>query len=680
MASATDLSFWPQAHSTTQGRLFHVLPELQASPHAAQIQKPQVIVPVQDLADQYGIRYPRPPRQKPSPERGLPKYAQILDKVAAETAPPGATDVDGEVFQVANHAATADFAGLVLPPVDRHEQRQGKRWSPSGSRVPFGASEASDTYWAATNERPCIVRLDLTSWHGRGQEFQEELAQLRKDVNSETSQQCRQKARQWREKNNEWLKEQLAAKASPRYTMHARLPRQLSRPKLQMKRSGGSTQALRRHASFVKSRKKRLQQLSLEGEESDSDDDAEQQGMALVNELRKRREKEKQLNDKKSNAVMQQRLYQQEQKRLEEARDRKERLLQRQREGIRRQQALEKEAARRGSRKSLAGRASIAFVPEMGSARRSSVAVRKSIIQPNHSHSATHLATPAVPAQKPENEDSSPDPSTRSTRSRKTVEIGEAVVTEIEEKPQKEKSARMKRFETRANMKRKDSKHMQQKDSDNESDISGGEPSSPRDISRGSSFDMCMHIANMYKVPLQEVKHALEDYYELDSDGDGFLSFEEFENVIRKQCSIPEGEEVPEHLMLKQWKEIDKDGSNSVDFVEYFQWTLRSGWKEDLMVPNSSDRELRQLARDNGVTIVEVEKLKRMFDAFDVDGSGFIDQEEFKAVLCQAMGVKDPSEVSQNQLQRYWKEADSSNSGELGLQEFMIWYINVYQS
>jgi len=672
------------------------LPQLQTA-YTPRVEKPQAAVPVQDLEDQYGVKLRRPQRRKdPSPERNAeirsprasprsahspqgPKAAHDVALVAA-TAPPGSSALAQKTDANSKHASTAraDFAAgqlALLPPPMPAARRS---WNSSTTAEPFGASEASDMYWAATNERPFIVRLDLSGWHVRGHEFQEEITQLRKDVFGETSELCRKQAREWKAKQIEELKRYGAYPEAPRYIQSRRY--QPVQPKLLKQPStgkiivgndrGGVVSSITSRSGWKHHRQRSKFVLPIEQDSDTEDAELQEKGMLLISELRKRREKQRQKQLQKQGVAMtlEQSKQEQRDRRLEEARDRKERLVIRQREQIRRTQ-LQEAAGRRASRRSVAPRASVlgAAMGHRASKRgsvRASIADQKSML-PSAEMIAAAQATAGSDSAKSESEDQS-----RDLRRKPTVQIGHAnVIDEVK----RDKCSRLRRFETHAHLKRKQSKAITQ-DSDESQDE---EPPLPT-LSRRSSFDQCLMMANMYKVPISEVRRAFGDYQEMDTDGDGTLSFQEFEAVIRKMCDIPAGDAVPEHLMLKQWKDIDRDGSNAVDFMEYFQWTLRSGWKEDLMVHDAHDRAMRQLARDLGVAIVEVEKLKRMFDAYDVDGSGFIDHEEFKAVLCEAMGVKDPSEVSQHQLQRYWKEADASNMGELGLKEFMVWYINVY--
>jgi Ca2+-binding EF-hand superfamily protein len=205
-----------------------------------------------------------------------------------------------------------------------------------------------------------------------------------------------------------------------------------------------------------------------------------------------------------------------------------------------------------------------------------------------------------------------------------------------------------------------------QKDS---TDNSGSEPNSPT-----NRFDSISKIARKNNLGLNEVRKLRREFDRLDTSGDGKLDFAEFEETVRMVCQIPHGTEVPEHLWKSRWISVCQGKPRQeIEFEEYLTWRRSVSYTEEVLVPCSDERRLRQVARDNSITIVDVENLKRKFDKYDVDKSGFIDQEEFKSVLCDIMKV-DRSDVSQAMLDRYYTEADSDGTGEIDFFEFVEWY------
>ncbi|CAD7961934.1 unnamed protein product [Amoebophrya sp. A25] len=82
--------------------------------------------------------------------------------------------------------------------------------------------------------------------------------------------------------------------------------------------------------------------------------------------------------------------------------------------------------------------------------------------------------------------------------------------------------------------------------------------------------------------------------------------------------------------------------------------------------------KVRALARKYGVTVDDAEMLRKKFNLFDADGSGFIDKDEFKQVLQAFMGQK--NEISKERFDSYWRDVDQDNSGEVDFEEFLAWY------
>jgi len=95
---------------------------------------------------------------------------------------------------------------------------------------------------------------------------------------------------------------------------------------------------------------------------------------------------------------------------------------------------------------------------------------------------------------------------------------------------------------------------------------------------------------------------------------------------------------------------------------------------------NQSEKEslTYDLASENQVPPQTIDKLRKRFDEFDADGSGYIDFEEFGVMFCQLLKVKDPSHFSGQRMKRFWQEIDVDGSGEVDFQEFCTWYLKYF--
>jgi Ca2+-binding EF-hand superfamily protein len=62
---------------------------------------------------------------------------------------------------------------------------------------------------------------------------------------------------------------------------------------------------------------------------------------------------------------------------------------------------------------------------------------------------------------------------------------------------------------------------------------------------------------------------------------------------------------------------------------------------------------------------------REVFDSFDLNGDGFIDTLEFRALLLQLDG-----DVSSAECQLDFEAADTEGDGYIGFKEFLAWWTN----
>eukprot|EP00931_Biecheleriopsis_adriatica_P082290 TRINITY_DN55714_c0_g1_i1.p1 TRINITY_DN55714_c0_g1~~TRINITY_DN55714_c0_g1_i1.p1 ORF type:complete len:458 (-),score=69.79 TRINITY_DN55714_c0_g1_i1:125-1498(-) len=187
-------------------------------------------------------------------------------------------------------------------------------------------------------------------------------------------------------------------------------------------------------------------------------------------------------------------------------------------------------------------------------------------------------------------------------------------------------------------------------------------------------FDAVMNLSKRHVISLQDVKEAAEEFRELDADGSGELSLGEFEAAIRKYCHLREDEEVPEDMKVAIMLQADKNGDGSIAFEEYLLWMRQCGFFELVSVTDPTEREFRALAREVGMEVPEIEKLRDVFSSFDTDGSGFIERVEFVSVMMHVMKIKHTEDFSDQRLRRYWNEA-AKGAAHLSFANFVRWYI-----
>jgi len=193
-----------------------------------------------------------------------------------------------------------------------------------------------------------------------------------------------------------------------------------------------------------------------------------------------------------------------------------------------------------------------------------------------------------------------------------------------------------------------------------------------------SDFETMIALGKKYGMSVDDVKRRRDEFTKLDLDNNGELNKYEFEQVVRELCGIPEYGHVPHHLMHNFWASADRNRSGALDFEEYLAWSMTHEYSEEMLVADEGERHMRGIARKHGFYLPDVERVKSVFDSFDTDRTGNMEEEEFREALLKLMRVKNPADVSQKKLQRFWREVDTDGSGLICFEEFVLWYLKFF--
>jgi Ca2+-binding EF-hand superfamily protein len=204
---------------------------------------------------------------------------------------------------------------------------------------------------------------------------------------------------------------------------------------------------------------------------------------------------------------------------------------------------------------------------------------------------------------------------------------------------------------------------------------SGLPDSTPRgSISEANDFDMLVLMSRKHNIDLDTVWDLRKEFRALDRDKDDKLDVNEFKQGLIRRCNLPANADIPEHLLSAGFGQVDADGDGKVSFDEYVLWSALNRFTEEFCVADPKQRQLREIARRNNLDLLEVERVQVVFDTFDTDKSGAIEQSEFRCVLAHLTGE---ATVTADRFQRYWKEVDTDMSGEVSFEEFAIWYLKI---
>jgi len=135
----------------------------------------------------------------------------------------------------------------------------------------------------------------------------------------------------------------------------------------------------------------------------------------------------------------------------------------------------------------------------------------------------------------------------------------------------------------------------------------------------------------------------LEDFQRYDEDGSERLEQPEFEKLLMEMHIEP-----MQHVLKEVLSEVDKDGSRTLDFDEFFD-------------------VIRLLQEREGFTKSEFEQFESAFKLFDRDKSGEMDEQELSKVL-HFLGFQ----VSNEDVRQVAMEVDFDGTGTMDSHEFLV--------
>jgi len=189
------------------------------------------------------------------------------------------------------------------------------------------------------------------------------------------------------------------------------------------------------------------------------------------------------------------------------------------------------------------------------------------------------------------------------------------------------------------------------------------------------SFDNIMALAKKHNLRADEVKKRWEQFHKYDKDGDVVLSQQEFQKVVRSLIGLPDTEPIPDHLFNACWAAGDTDNDGNINFEEFLLWSTGVQYTEEMMVPDPEERMLRCVAREHGLELDEVERLKPRFDKFASDKAG-ITEHEFHDLVCELLHTN-TQDFSDLRMKRHWREVNPSG-GKLRFADFAVWWNSTF--
>jgi len=158
------------------------------------------------------------------------------------------------------------------------------------------------------------------------------------------------------------------------------------------------------------------------------------------------------------------------------------------------------------------------------------------------------------------------------------------------------------------------------------------------------------------------------------------LSKDEFEDAVRSICHLPRDAPLPDHLLDRHWSYLGVDKDGTIDFEKFLVWSTRTAYTEEILVPDLKERRIRQIAKEHGLYLPDVERIKSIFDKYDGDKNGTIEWLEFKKmfdasvqwhefVVQLAKGIERTGKLTDAVLRREFCQIDKDMNGSLDIDE-----------
>jgi len=152
------------------------------------------------------------------------------------------------------------------------------------------------------------------------------------------------------------------------------------------------------------------------------------------------------------------------------------------------------------------------------------------------------------------------------------------------------------------------------------------------------------------RLPLtkEQVQKMKSEFLALDADGDGTITVSELENVLRSMRGKLKASDAD---IKRAIKEIDKDGDGTIDLEEYMKSRK-----------NKTNMDLIHRA------LVQRSRVRKEFERFDADNSGYITKEELMALIQARAAVT----ITSEQIDKMMLDSDENHDGKINYEEFVL--------
>jgi len=192
-----------------------------------------------------------------------------------------------------------------------------------------------------------------------------------------------------------------------------------------------------------------------------------------------------------------------------------------------------------------------------------------------------------------------------------------------------------------------------------------------------------MQLSKQYRMDFLEVKLTLRAWEDSKAKtGSQSFSYDNFKKFLMRVFDL---KQVPEEIGQLLYRSTCKDAKGETtefNLDAFLNWYMMNMFTT---VPKlqgdatkmASEQLTTDLCEKYGLQPTDLDKCKKMFDKYDEDGSGEMEQDEFESMVHQLVGAK-PGEISAERLKAFWREIDLDGSGAVEFSEFVEWYLKYF--
>lgn len=190
-----------------------------------------------------------------------------------------------------------------------------------------------------------------------------------------------------------------------------------------------------------------------------------------------------------------------------------------------------------------------------------------------------------------------------------------------------------------------------------------------------------VRASKAYNMTFNEAKEILEAFDNTTKNISGRFCKQDLNNFL---CNLFHAKEIPETTLDEiYYRTCSADSPLPFDLEAFFAWHMCSfstvaklrGDKAAVMKCASLD----EICAKHGIDANDLDKVQRVFEKYDTDGSGVLDKDEFELMIVVYLGAT-KADISKDRLAAWWREIDLDGSGAVEFPEFVEWYVKYFGS